>query len=165
MYVVGALTNVGLRPELEDDVISQMNVDSLHQIKFFTRLQCGGKTIHSKCYKRVSVRNSYTISYKNGDTTKYGQVKVFLQACDTLQDIMRYAAVVLPYMDQVGYVCQRHNVLGEQPVMHITEWNPPKTDHCVLVPIGQIEDICVCMEFRNINKDFVAGFPNHIEKD
>ena len=47
IYIVGSLTNAGLRPELEDDVISGLEVDSLNGVNFFTRLQIKGRIIHS----------------------------------------------------------------------------------------------------------------------
>lgn len=72
--VVGALRNGGLRPEFEDDVVSGLEVDSLNEVKFFTRVEIRDRIIHSRAYKRVSVRNSYTVSYKDNNKIKYGQL-------------------------------------------------------------------------------------------
>jgi len=165
LYIVGAVTTAGVRPELEDDVISQMGVDSMDEVKFFNRLQVKGRIVHSKAYKRVSVRNSYTISYKDGDDTKYGQVEVFVLASSPLEGSVKYAAVVLPFVEQTGFVCPMHEVLNVFPVMHIVGWNQPTTDQCVVVPVDHIKEICVCMEFKDTGIVYIANFPNHIEKD
>lgn len=156
-----------MRPELEDDVISRLEVDSLNGVNFFTRLQIKGRIIHSRAYKRVSVRNSYTVSYKDGNEIKYGQVEVFVQASSPQDGSVKYAAVLLPFEDQMGFVCQTHEVLGVCPVTHIVGWYPPTNDQCVLVPVDHIEDICICMDLRDTGSHlvYVAHFPNHVEKD
>lgn len=165
--IVGALRNGGLRPEFEDDVVSGLEVDSLSEVKFFTRVQIGGRIIHSRAYKRVSVRNSYTVSYKDSGKIKYGQVEVFVQASSLRNDSVQYAAVILPFLEQTGFVCPTYEVLGVCPVTHIVCWYPPLDDQCVLVPIDNIEDICVCMELRDTGSPvvYIAHFPNHIEND
>lgn len=165
--VVGALRNGGLRPEFEDDVMSGLEVDSLNEVKFFTRVEIRDRIIHSRAYKRVSVRNSYTVSYKDNNKIKYGQVEVFVQASSPQNDSIQYAAVILPFLKQTGFVCPTNEVLGVCPVTHIVCWYPPLNDHCVLVPIDNIEDICVCMELRDTGSPvvYIAHFPNHIEKD
>lgn len=48
--IVGALRNGGLRPECEDDVVSGVEVASLNEIKFFTRVEIRGRIIHSRAY-------------------------------------------------------------------------------------------------------------------
>lgn len=165
--IVGTLRSGGLRPEFEDDVVSGLEVDSLNEVKFFARVQIRGRIIHSRAYKRVSVRNSYTVSYKDSNKIKYGQVEVFVQARSPRNDSVQYAAVILPFLEQTGFMCPTHEVLGVCPVTHIACCYPPLNDQCVLVPINNIEDICVCMESRNTGSPvvYIARFPNHIEKD
>lgn len=144
--IVGALKKAGLRPELEDDVLLGMEVDSLNEVKFFTRVQIRGRIIHSRVYKRVSVRNSYTISCKDGNQIKYGQVELFVQAFSPPNNAVKHAAVVLPFQEQTGFICQEHEVLGVCPVTHILGWYPPLNDQCILIPIDNIKDLCICME-------------------
>ena len=160
-YIVGALRNAGLRPELEDDVVSGLGVDSINEVKFFTRVQIRGRPIHSRAYKRVSVRNSLTFAYKDCNQM---QIEVFVQAFCPQKDSVEYAAVFLPFEKQVGYICETHEVLGVCPVTHIVGWYPPKNDQCILVSIDSIEDICVCMELKDTKLVYIAHFPNHIEK-
>ena len=97
----------------------------------------------------------------------YGQVEVFVQASSLQDDSVQYAAVILPFLEQTGFVCPTYEVLGVCPVTHIVCWYPPLNDHCILVPIENIEDICVCMELRDNGSPvvYIAHFPNHIEKD
>ena len=165
--IVGALRNGGLRPEFEDDVVSGLEVDSLNEVRFFARVQIRGRIIHSRAYKRVSVRNAYTVSYKDNNEIKYGQVEVFVQASSPRNDSVQYAAVILPFLQQTGFVCPTYEVLGLCPVTHIVCCYPPLNDQCVLVPIDNIEDICVYMELRDtvLPVVYIAHFPNHIEKD
>jgi len=126
--IVGALRNGGLRPETEDDVASGLEVDSLNEVKFFTRVQIRGRIIHSRAYKRVSVRNSYTVAYKERNKIKYGQVEVFVQTSSPWNCSVQYAAVILPFLEQTGFVCPTHEVLGVCPVTHIVCWYPPLND-------------------------------------
>lgn len=133
-----------IRLEFEDDVVSGLEVDSLNEVKFFTRVQIRGRIIHSQAYKRVSVRNSYTVAYKESNKIKYRQVEVFVQASSPWNGSVQYAVVILPFLEQTGFVCPTHEVLGVCPVTHIVCWYPPLNDQCVLVPIDNIEDICVC---------------------
>lgn len=162
MNIIGSLKNGGLRPELEDDVLSGLDVGSLNEVKFFSRLQIRGRIIHSQAYKRVCVRNSYTISYRDGEQMKYGQVEVFVQAP---RGSIKHAAVVLPFEESKGFICPTHQVLDVSPVVHIIGWNPPLNNQCVLVPLDNIEDICVSMDFKDTGIFYVAHFPNNIERD
>lgn len=102
-YIVGALRNAGLRPELEDDVVSGLGVDSINEVKFFTRVQIRGRNIHSRAYKRVSVRNSLTFAYKDCNQM---QIEVFVQSFCPQKDSVEYAAVLLPFEKQVGHICE-----------------------------------------------------------
>lgn len=90
---------------------------------------------------------------------------MFVQASSPQKDSVKYAAVLLPFEKQVGYIFETHKVLGFFPVTHIVGWYPPKNDQCILVPIDSIEDICVCMELKDTKLVYIAHFPNHIEKD
>lgn len=163
--IVGALKNAVLRAELEDDVVSGMEVDSLNEVKFFTRVQIRGRIIHSLVYKRVSVRNSYTVSCKDGNQIRYGQVEVFVQASSPPNNSVKHAAVVLPFQEQTGFICQEHEVFGVCPVTHIVGWYPPVNDQCILIPIDNIKDLCICMEIRDTGLVYITHFPNKVEKD
>ena len=61
---------------------------------------------------------------------------------------MKYAAVVLPFVERIGFVCPIQEVLNVFPVMHIVGWNPPTTDQCVVVPVDHIDEISICKELR-----------------
>lgn len=73
-----------------------------------------------------------------------------------------------PFLQQTGFMCPTHEVLGVCPVTHIACCYPPLNDQCVSVLINNIEDICVCMELRDTGSPavvYIAHFPNHTEKD
>ena len=97
----------------------------LNEIKFSTRVEIRGRIIHSRASKHVSVRNSYTVSYKDNNEIMYGQVEVFVQPSSLQDDSVQYAAVILPFLEQTGFVCPTYEVLGVCPVTHIVCWYPP----------------------------------------
>lgn len=49
------------------------------------------------------MRNSYTISYKDGNQIKYGQNEVFVQAVSPHNIAVKHAAVILPFQEQAGF--------------------------------------------------------------
>lgn len=57
--------------------------------------------------------------------------------------------------------------MGVCLVIYIVCWYLFLNDYCVLVFIDNIEDICVCMELRDIGLlvVYIVYFLNYIEKD
>jgi len=139
-------------------------MESLSEVTFFSRLQIGGATFHSRNYKRVTRRNNYTIAYQQGESSicSYGQIEVFFVVRDYPK--MNCGAVVTPLTVSSQHVCNISEVLGN-PVTHIVCLHKPNRKRFTVVPLRDIIDICVYMEFSDCNLGYVALFPNHIERD
>lgn len=45
----------------------------------YTRMKKGKEVFHSSAYRKVSVRNSYTVLYRLGENTNFGQILYFFQ--------------------------------------------------------------------------------------
>jgi len=90
-----------------------------------------------------------------------------VQASSPQKDSVQYTAAILLFLKQTGSVCPTSEGLGVCTVTHIVCCYPRLNDQCVLVPIDNIVDICVCMELRETGSPvvYIAHFPNHIEKD
>lgn len=82
-YAVGALkSGSSLTEPFEEDLQICLGLESLSQVKYFTRLQIGGAVFHSRQYKRVSRRNTFTVAFRQAKSPSmsYGQIEVFFKA-------------------------------------------------------------------------------------
>ena len=82
-YAVGALKHGSCKTEpFEDDLKTFLGLESLSPVKYFIRLQVGSSVFHSRLYKRVSRRNTYTVAYrqKESSSINYGLIQVFFKA-------------------------------------------------------------------------------------
>lgn len=153
------------RFSFEDDLLCFLGLESLSAVKHFTRLQAGDTVFHSKMYKRVSRRNSFTIMYHQGASINYGQIEVFFKGPVNSQTNYRYCgAVISPMLRATQGLCERHPVLG-MPVHHILTLKKPNNIHFVMVQLENIIDVCVFMETQDSNVQYAAQFPNHYERD
>ena len=82
-YAVGAMKKgtSGNAP-YEEDLLLYLGAESISDVTFFSRLETGDATFHSRTYKRVSRRNNFTVAYQRGATIFYGQVEVFFAVKD-----------------------------------------------------------------------------------
>ena len=148
----------------EDDLQAFLGLESLSSVKYFTRLQVGGAVFHSRLYKRVSRRNTFTVAYRqdNSPAIKYGQIEVFFKA--PLGSRTSCGAVVVPLSRTNQDICKQHEVLG-RPVSHIIALRHPNSHFFIVVPLEDIIDVCVYMAFSDSEVYYAAHFPNHLEKD
>ena len=148
----------------EDDLQAFLGLESLSAVNYFTRLQVGNAIFHSKLYKRVSRRNTFTVAYSlNGSSSiSYGQIEVFFKAAVGTR--VSCGAIVQPLSIADQDLCKEHEVLG-RPVSHIIALRRPNRQFFVVVPLEDIIDVCVYMEFSDSEVHYVAHFPNHLEKD
>lgn len=164
-YAVGALKHSTCKTEpFEDDLQAFLGLESLLSVKYFTRLQVGTAVFHSRLYKRVSRRNTFTVAYrqKESSSINYGQIEVFFKA--PVDSKISCGAVVLPLSRANQDICKQHEVLG-RPVSHIITLRHPSRHFFVVVPLEDIIDICVFMAFSDSEVSYGAHFPNHFERD
>ena len=76
---------------------------------------------------------------------------MFVQAVSPHNIAVKHAAVILPFQEQAGFICQEHEVLGVSPVTHIVGWYLPLNEQCILIPIDSIKDLCICMEIETLD--------------
>lgn len=151
------------RLSFEDDLLSFLGVESLSTVKYFTRLQAGDTVFHSKMYKRVSRRNSFTVTYHQGATINYGQIEVFFVG-PVNSETNYCGAVISPMLRAAQGLCKKHPVLGT-PVHHIVTLKKPNNIHFVMVQLENIIDVCVYMDTQDSDVQYAAQFPNHYERD
>ena len=75
--VLGSVRTVVLESAVRRAILHRFNID-VAVTSAFDRAVIRGKTYHSKCYRRTSVRNSYTVEYKDGDIQKFGYINFFV---------------------------------------------------------------------------------------
>ena len=130
------------RFSFEDDLLCFLGLESLSAVKYFTRFQARDTVFHSKMYKRVSRRNSFTIIYRQGASISYGQIEVFFKGPVNSQTNYRYCgAVISPMPRATQGLCERHPVLG-MPVHHIVTLKKPNNIHFVMVQLEKIISVC-----------------------
>lgn len=146
---VGKFSDPG--PVFADRSIIEHIYPSITSMKLFKRLYMHGKIIQSKAYSRVTKRNTYTIFYSGRNGLSYGYIKYFLKAFKN-KDI-EYLAVV-----------EKLKVKEDHPLKDLT--------HVIPIENNSIIDVCktidileVCCSLSCNSGDFVAHFPNRIEKD
>ena len=164
-YAVGALKSGSCLTEpFEEDLQICLGLESLSLVKYFTRLQIGGAVFHSRLYKRVSRRNTFTVAFRQekSPSINYGQIEVFFKA--PVGSKISCGAVVYPLSRANQDICSRHEVLGK-PVSHIVALHRPNRHCFIVVPLEDIIDICVFMAFSDSQVYYAAHFPNHLEKD
>lgn len=148
-YAVGALKQCrSADADYDDDLLRFLGMESISEVSFFSRLQIGGATFHSRTYKRVFRRNNYTIAYQQGDSICYGQTEVFFVVRDDPR--MACGAVV----SKLAVSSQHVNIVCLQK---------PNRNRFTVVPLKNIIDICVYMEFSDCVLGYAALVPNHIE--
>ena len=73
--VIGPVSHINLEPDVRRAIhkMFKINVESA---SVFCRASANGETYYSKSYRRAKVRNSYTIEYLDGHTSKLGFILV-----------------------------------------------------------------------------------------
>ena len=143
-YAVGALKQrSSAGADCDDDLLRFLGVESISEVTFFSRL--AGATFHSRTYKRVSRRNTYTIAYQQGDSICYGQKEVFFVVRDDPR--MACGAVVSTLTVSSQHVCKLHEVLWN-PVTHIVCLQKPNRNRFTVVPLEDIINTCLYGVFR-----------------
>ena len=91
----------------------------------------GDCVIQSRSYKRVSRRNTFTISFKEQSSLKYEQIEVFVKA-SVPESSMVYGAVLFPLekiQDEGKSITSVDEVLGINPVGDfVVAVKPPQMD-------------------------------------
>ena len=161
-YAIGALRKGSPDMPFEDDLLLFLDVESISDVRLLNRVQFGDAVFHSRMYKRVSRRNSYTVAYQQEEDTRYGQIEVFFVV--SKDPVATCGAVIAPMAKSPQHVCECHELLGTT-VQHIVPIQNPSKNRFDIVLLENIIDVCLYMKFSDSDIGYAAHFPNHFEKD
>ena len=97
-HVIGAIKTVRLEQEVVDTLKQKLMVDVV-VASHFVRAVVGGVRYHSQGYTRTTKRNSYTVCYSDGGTTRYGLIKYFLS-------LPNQSVALLTRLTPTSHTCQ-----------------------------------------------------------
>ena len=120
----------------------------------FNRIRIGNEILHSRNYKRVHARNSYTVAYRKPDESEH--------ICQ------------IAFYIQLFLVCEKHHDLSQKlsndtltgadvAFIHIVQ--PLSLQNCCIVPVKDILCTCVLMEIDEKDVVYACKMPNYLEKD
>lgn len=132
-------------------------------IRVFLRMRRGSDVYHSKDYKRVKCRNSYTVKYlSNQNEIEYAQVIFFFQV--QTPEAVQNLALVTPLQKKEGTLVE--DCITGARASHIQVTEKPNQDKVQVIPISCIIAKCVYMDVTDFaDRSFVIPFPNRVEKD
>lgn len=123
----------------------------------FKRFRKGSRVFHTKIYSRVSKRNSYTVQYFDLDTgmMAYGIVnKCYTLNADYGQGYTKYN------LAEIQCLSIKENSIGRAEHLKVVS-RPTRFDKVVLVPLKNINKVCVWLDVKGINNcAFLSLVPN-----
>lgn len=147
-------------------------------VRSFKRVRIVGSIFHSLSYKRVTSRNSYSVTIEDpiSMSIQVAQIYVYFQyqlpcskslscaeqcVCPTRNLALVYVLQTLP---DFHFVQDR---LTGATALQMTAVQVPNYDRChaQVIPISAIRDKLVFMHFHGQDVAFVSRFPNNIESD
>ena len=153
IYVVGG-TSKKQTSVTELEAVSQfLGHVPVHYVTF-NRIRIGNEILHSRNYKRVHARNSYTVAYRKPDESEH--------ICQ------------IAFYIQLFLVCEKHHDLSQKlsndtltgadvAFIHIVQ--PLSLQNCCIVPVKDILYTCVLMEIDEKDVVYACKMPNYLEKD
>ena len=140
----------------------------------FTRLRKGKEIFHSSAYKKVTVRNSYTVLYRLGEThINFGQILYFFQykpSCPGTGSCMFNCTCHAFNYVVIQELNQRHDphFLSDNPCdMELSHVVPVTKGAKKVIPLSNIVTKCVFLSYKEPDLGeaaFVARFPNKLEQ-
>ena len=140
----------------------------------FTRLKKGKEIFHSSAYKQVTVRNSYTVLYRLGEThINFGQILYFFQykpSCPGTGSCMFNCTCHAFNYVVIQELNQRHDphFLSDNPCdMELSHVVPVTKGAKKVIPLSNIVTKCVFLSYKEPDLGeaaFVARFPNKLEQ-
>ncbi|XP_067654084.1 uncharacterized protein [Haliotis asinina] len=151
MFAVNPIKPCNLSVEIQNLVDEFINAPITRSAQFY-RYWCNGIMFHSKMYKNVTRRNSYSIQYIGMDQKHYlGQIQYYLVLFTEKSSV--YCALVKRFIKE--HKCHLH-----VPAHFVEVETGTLFD---LIPVENIKNMCVYMDQGSVK--FVALMPNVREKD
>lgn len=141
--------------------------------KVFTRMRRGNDVYHSKDYKKVKCRNSYTIKYfSSKNEVSYAQVIFYLQIqkpCvipgPEMSTPTVYNLALVSPLEKKGDSLIQDSITGAC-ASHIQVIKKSNQNKVEVIPISCILAKCVYIDVADFpDRSFVISFPNRCEKD
>lgn len=117
---------------------------------------------HLKQYKRVSRRNTFTVTYRLDErhSLEYGQIEIFFKA--PVGSRTSCGAVFKPLSRTSKGICEQHKVL-KRPVNHIIALHHPH--RYLMFPLKTLLISVFIWHFLDSEVHYAAHFSNHLEQD
>ena len=140
----------------------------------YTRMKKGKEVFHSSAYMKVRVRNSYTVSYRFGENTKFGQILYFFQhkaSCPGTGSCMFNCTCLAFNYAMIQELSPRYdlNLVTDNPCnMHLSHVILVVKGSKTVVPLSNVGTKIVFISYKEQEcdpVDFVAILPNKLEKD
>lgn len=140
----------------------------------YTRMKKGKEVFHSSAYRKVSVRNSYTVLYRFGENTNFGQILYFFQykaSCPGTGSCMFNCTCLAFNYAMIQELSPRYdlNLVTDNPCnLPLSHVIPVAKGSKKVVPLSYLVTKCVFISREEPECDpfdFVAIFPNKLEKD
>lgn len=118
----------------------------------FERVLINHTVLHSKVYKAVSRRNSYTVKFVLHGKTLYGLIQYYLRC--NMADKVEYVAVIyeLKVCNDMHINIEHFDVVVE-------------TNTLVVVPLECLLEVCIFLPFHSKGYHLVSIFPNFVEHE
>ena len=152
------------------------HVPDATSIRAFSRMRKGGNVYHSKAYKRVHCRNSYTVKYlSEGKAIQYGHINYYFQykkpclasvACTEKCLCPTYNFAVMTPLKKTASAHLTNDEITGSSACHIIITDKPSQEKAEVVPLASILEKCVYMDVADFpDRSFLAAFPNPYERD
>jgi hypothetical protein len=155
-YAIGNLKRCEIPPEV------RLAIESVYGLcggfKQFLRIMVGKSVIHCKQYLQETKRNSYTVKYMDSGRTCFGHVQYYLECTYADRDV--YLAVILALDTNSDAVLSADTTAKLQHITPVVS-----TKKTSVVPVTDIQELCMFLAFQDQSFDCVTQFPNQIERD
>ncbi|XP_028417094.1 uncharacterized protein LOC114541355 [Dendronephthya gigantea] len=172
-FAIGGASWRQLSP-VEFDMFSKTfgSVPPNMKVQTFSRIRKAKCIYHSKMYKRVQSRNSYTIRFADQDNESgYGLIEYFAQFKPVCLCVEVECKCPNFNFAVVSTLSKINMSLIDDDITHATVPNiivvaPTETNKIQIIDIAKIQNKCTYMEFCDSpHHVFLAQFPNSVETD
>ena len=134
----------------------------------FKRMKLRGQTYHSTEYTRVTVRNSYTVSFKDSDNDlQFGLISYFLlyqpHQDDNSGSCVLAVLSKLSVNNDITNLFPYDNITDRYLMAHFHKFDIPDLNYQTqAVSVDRIEALCISMESVHTNLLYICKPPNSV---
>ena len=172
IFALGKMTKINVN-DLSRDCFSALakflndTVPTGHVYKF-KRIKLYNRVYHSIEYTRVTVRNSYTIRFKDIDGFDYGLINYFLlYQPDENENTRSLALAVISKLQPNNDITKQFpydDVLDRYQMSHFHKFDAPQiNDRKQAINVDAIEGLCINLKSRLTDIVYICRPPNSVE--